>query len=46
VSERDPPGDGWSETEVFANDISKPPGWMRAGEEWGKKRKLFRVLSR
>jgi hypothetical protein len=46
VSERDPQGDGWSETEVFANDIPKPTGWMRAGEGRGKKRKLFRDLKR
>ena len=31
------PGDGWSETVVLANDLTKPPGWMRAGEGRGKK---------
>ena len=41
VSERDPLGDGWSETEVLANRILKPRGWMRAEEGRGKKRKLL-----
>ena len=30
-------GDGWSETEVLTNDLTKPRGWMRAGEGRGKK---------
>ena len=41
MSERDPLGDGWSQTVVLTNDIPKPPRWMRAREERGKKRKLF-----